>query len=1126
MTWQSGIAVNAAAVRAVNLERGSGGGEYILADRALALLRDIAANLSRPKASRAWNLVGPYGAGKSAFAQYLTRLLGAGAERESALQACAERDPVLADDFRKILGDTRGFCPILVTGAPEPLPGRFLSRLAAAADSFFAESGKKNPLPKTMFRAAREDSFAAAVKAMDAVNRAVVRAGGAGTLTVADELGKFLEHEAAAPGANSAYLMQSLAEHAAETGDGKAVLFGLLHQGFDRYAADLGRDTQNEWKKVQGRFDEVAFAEAPEQMARLVARAIVRSLGPDDEKKIRAAVSAPADAVCKSGILGGMPKRDARELLAACYPLHPAAALLLPLLSHSVGQNERTMFSYLGGGQAGGFAQAVSELQRPGDFIMPHRLYDYFVAGRPVAGASPLVQKRWAETVVAMDRLGDGPPELVRALKTVSLFNIVGARDNFAANDEMLAAVLGPGGKSALDELAKKSLVLRREYSGERRVWQGSDFDLDEAEREETENIGRVQAAEELNRRRVVPPIVAHKHAIETGNLRRLAPLFVDSGSWKKQPPRAGEPRLIVFLPRDANDGRVFHERLGGHFDGDDLRAVGDGVRALEGIFTARAALERIRAGRAELQSDPVAMRELKERVGDIALRGDRLARALVAPAPERRFQWRDQSLSVSTRRELQSGVSLVMDEVYRLAPRINNELINRDNPSPQAHAARKKLLLALRECGDRENLGIQKYPPEKAIYLSLFRKTGLHAKNPNGGWKLRAPDENDDPCNLAPAWKRVCEFIAAADENPTSLVGLDSVLRAAPYGMKKGVLPILYTAAILHDKDNIAVYEDGAYVPFFEGPHIERFLAKPESFRFQRVAVEGPRAELLAQYASVLTGKPAKKGGAVISAARPLAKFLADLPPYARQTETVGREARAFRKAIQHARSPHEMLFNDIPSALGFSGDAMLTRDQAARFAEKIAAVQRELQFAYPALRERFRGMLSRALELGESAAPDDIRADLSARAAELSAHTADPAGARNFLAHAADNRGDGAEWLTRMMTFLAAKPPEKWGDADESRAEFNLAANLRRTADLQSMLEFKARINGESTKLFDSKDGEPVAGARLPANLRPAYRDIAGKFNSLEADEKIAILAELWHNYGERDIRSPEKK
>ena len=43
----------------------------------------------------------------------------------------------------------------------------------------------------------------------------------------------------------------------------------LLHQAFDRYARDLASETRAEWAKVQGRFEDVAFLDAPGEILRL-----------------------------------------------------------------------------------------------------------------------------------------------------------------------------------------------------------------------------------------------------------------------------------------------------------------------------------------------------------------------------------------------------------------------------------------------------------------------------------------------------------------------------------------------------------------------------------------------------------------------------------------------------------------------------------------------------------------------------------------------------------------------------------------------------------------------------------------------------------------------------------------
>ena len=1133
MTWLDKITVNAASVRAVNLERDEGdGGDYIITERALSVLRSLANALSLEQAPAAWNIVGPYGAGKSAFARYVSRLLGPG-DREPALRICKERDSALADDFRRILGKSRGFCPVKIIGGPQSLPERMLARLSADSDNFFAICGEKNPLSETVFRAVPEKSFSAAGATLVKVNRAVVAAGGAGMLVIVDEMGKFLEHEAHSPAAASAHMMQWLGEYTAKPPPGKkaaqvgkTALLGLMPETSGRQR--LGRNLQDEWRKVQGRFQNVAYQVSPEAMLRLMARIVVRKLDAAAEKKIRAAISAPARAVWKTKILSGLKSPDAAiDLFAACYPLHPVAAVLLPLLSQKIGQSERTMFNFYGVEEEGGFVDCLRELHQPGDLIPPHRLYDYFIAGRPMGNVDLTIQRQWAEAADAVDRLGGDKPELHRVLKTVALFNLVKAQGAFAANSPMLSAVFGASAtQAALDELSAKSLVNYRKHMDAYRIWEGSDFDLDAAERAEAEKIERVNVASELNDLRVVPPIVAHKHAIQTGNLRRVTPVFADAENWSGLRKETDEPRLIIFLPRNAQDRKIFHDKIGGHFSGNDIRMVSESIEALESVLIEKQALVAVRKNNPEIHGDRVASLELKARLSAAIQRETRIVRDLTAPAPGRVFHWRGQTLPAATHRDIQSGISLVMDAVYDRAPEIVNELINRDNPSPQAHAARKKLLLALHECGDQKELGIEKYPPEKAIYFSLFQRTGLHHRGAKG-WRLHAPGEAvEDSCNLAPVWNCIREFIASADKNPASLVGLDSILQSAPYGMKRGVLPIVYIAALLQDRDNIAVYEDDAYVPFFEGPHIERFLAKPESFRVQRVALEGMRLELMAQYAEVISGKPSNSKGKVLEVARPLLQFFAGLPEYARQTQTVSPEAQSFRKSLQHARSPHEMLFDKIPAALGFSGDRMLTKTQAKSFMTKMVSVQRELQTAYQELRRRFAGMLAGILELDKQSPPDDIRAALSARAVKLISHTVDPEGAGNFLLHATDNRGDGEEWLTRMMTFLTGKPPQKWADADESKAEFNLANAFRRMSDLESLLEYKAQVNGAAAPALSRAGGKAARKIRLPARLRKAYGEVAATINSLEEGDKVAILAELWDNYGATKKHPLEKE
>ena len=76
---------------------------------------------------------------------------------------------------------------------------------------------------------------------------------------VVDELGKFLEFAAHHPDENDMFLLQLLAEATVGSAKPDLLLVTILHQAFDQYASGLRPVLRNEWAKVQGRFQDVAF---------------------------------------------------------------------------------------------------------------------------------------------------------------------------------------------------------------------------------------------------------------------------------------------------------------------------------------------------------------------------------------------------------------------------------------------------------------------------------------------------------------------------------------------------------------------------------------------------------------------------------------------------------------------------------------------------------------------------------------------------------------------------------------------------------------------------------------------------------------------------------------------------
>jgi hypothetical protein len=107
-----------------------------------------------------------------------------------------------------------------------------------------------------------------------------------GLLLIIDELGKFLENSAL-EGGEDIYFFQQLAE-AASRSNGNFVVVGILHQPFEAYASSLGRQTKDDWAKIQGRYIDIPLVAATDEVIELIGRSITKttSISLTEVKKI------------------------------------------------------------------------------------------------------------------------------------------------------------------------------------------------------------------------------------------------------------------------------------------------------------------------------------------------------------------------------------------------------------------------------------------------------------------------------------------------------------------------------------------------------------------------------------------------------------------------------------------------------------------------------------------------------------------------------------------------------------------------------------------------------------------------------------------------------------------------
>ncbi|MEZ4405721.1 MAG: hypothetical protein R3A52_04375 [Polyangiales bacterium] len=1020
---------------------------YVLTPLGKATLGRVLDGMEPGRAERAWSLTGPYGTGKSAFVVLLAQLLAAVSEdgTRRAIDEVRAGDVGLGGRVRRRRASGKGMLPVLVSGTYGPLIPPLLDAVERAVRETLRASARREALLGEVASARRSRAKGAdlnrrVVKVFESLCALACDRGGDGVLLIVDELGKTLEYAARGPGdADEVFLLQELAEAASRSGARPMVLVTLLHQSFDRYAKSLSAETRAEWSKVQGRFEDVAFVDAPGELLRLAARSLSRVSDRDPS------AFAPWDARADRAVALGMAPPEQRDLLAQLAPLHPTVALLLPSLCRGpLAQNERSLFGFLTSTADGAFGAFLAESADGAPTYTLDRLYDHLAATLGPAQYTHAAGRRWAAIDEALARLPtDEPAASARVLKAVGLLTLLGSRA-VRASREGLAFALDDGRDDpsevhqAIDRLAAASHLVYRRHSDAYALWEGSDIDLDahfDDARRRAPGFDEVSTL--LRERMVLRPWVARRHFFETGTLRHFDLSLRGAGGAREAEGDAGADGRIVYLVPEADESH------------DDLVAAATAAERSESVVygVPRDASEllssvgewfawdSVRGRVGALAGDPVARRELAARIHFASDRLEAAVQSCFGLLDGARVDWvYDGELRRwSGARELSRALSSVCDRAYPRSPVLRNELINRRALSSAAAAARRALIDAMVAKAGEARLGIEGAPPELSMYASFLAAGGLHRER--GGVVGFGPPPDDDPLRLRPAWDRVESFLDETEGGAQPLRALYDALRAAPVGMRDGPMPVLLFAVLLASPGEVALFEDGSFVPELSSATVERLLRQPGRFTLARYRVdEGRRAVLNAVASAIgIAGEPTPVG-----LARDVVRRVGQLPRYARNTRSVSPSALATRDAVLAARDPLKLVFDDLPKALGLPSVERGAAVDAAAFATSLASALGELSSAHRALLATVERKVAEALAVSGDGA--FLRAELASRAKRIQGIATDLR-LRAFLGRAVFAEGTHAEWLEGIAMVVGNRPPSEWTDGEMARFELGLA-------------------------------------------------------------------------------------
>ncbi len=993
---------------------------YLPSASTLEVIERFSAGQNGAKSGRMLSITGPYGSGKSTMAIFLNGLVSAENDEwktsHSILKTASFNVAKLISDTRKKIGiHKKGLIRCIVTARREPITVTILNALDNGARRYFGKYSKKDFSTAYILHQNIQDLKKNKIPSTrDIVKIITDMSKSAPMLIMIDEFGKNVEYFTTDETQQSdLFLLQELAEMSGKERKIPLSIITIQHMAFEEYAIGASTAQKQEWVKIQGRFEDIPFANSPDQTRILVSNTIQLDKETDNRRIIKKWAEDEAKYMQNLGIDSGFDS----NLIASCYPLDPLALEILPELCSRYGQHERTLLSFLsdaGKHTVATFIDEHSFEEKNPPTMGIDILYDYFISGTSMIHSSSANITRLLE-IETIIRDSHGLEDMeIKTLKSIGLLNLIGRSGYLRASQRLLDYAVGANTKQILKSLEKKSIITYRKYADEYRIWHGTDIDIAVNLDMHRKRYKKSSLSDMLQDTMNLEPIVAAKHSIETGTMRLFDQRFTFESPLKLDTNHDG---AIIYMTDNSAIPQC---------EKPIITVNTSNPADLQHAVIEVVAIRDILKNDKNVIADWVARRELEERLADAEILLDRAFVSTYGNTAKWSFQ--KDGKTVTQKGTPSEIVSRVCNTVYSQTPKIYNEMVNRTMLSSQGAAAKRRLICNMIEHVNKPKFGIEGYGPDRALYESILFKNKIHVLNAKLEWRLQDPTDE----TIVPVWNEIMKLLKSSKKR-VSVSQIYEMCKLPPFGIKDGILAIFVILILLIHKNNVALYEHGTYKPKILPEIAERMIKNPEHCELKYFKSTSSKKLLLE---TVINDLKINSEGSVLDVVGHLVVVVSSLTPYVKKTKKLDKHTLAVRDTVLNAIEPDTLLFESLPKALGFSPfDSRALQSDIVSFSKILAKSTNILQ-------NEFNKILLDIQKLLLDATGIDNREKISKTASVMLKSVSDQKMKVFLNAVSADVLEKDDDWIKYVSLSLTDVPPADWKDDQREMFENNLAA------------------------------------------------------------------------------------
>lgn len=948
-----------------------------------------------------------------------------------------------------------------------------------------------------------------------------------------DELGKTLEAVNRSEQNDDIYFLQQLAEFVNRS-QGKIVFIGILHQSFTAYARQAKKQIYNEWLKIQGRFIDCAITLSVDEQLYLISKVI--NISHSDKNITKQEASYQNIVASLVNNITENKNTDAAKLtqaLTQVFPLHPLVAVLLCQLSKKdFGQNQRSIFSFLMSAEPYGFSNYLKQTPiQEFHIYQPDELWDYIDSNLGNMILATDHAKSWLLAQMAVSRYQVRNDELaIRLIKTISLVSLLADDTGVHSDIPLLVAALQIKPKqikSLLSEFEASGLIFYSKFKQAYLLNEGSDFNLSKAIEERLPEIQQLPF-EQLKQ---FDPIIAKHHYQTTGSLRWMEVKLMPLNNGKLEDvfealAQSTDASLVgyfcVLLPTSEEEFEEANrkvEALSQQYPNFIITVVKKYATLIDLLKDLLAIKEILKTDR-HLINDTIARQETEAHLVYVEDKIHVYLQNLLTHSKwiNTNFDGQEKQLNSF---QVSSLASDIAEQQVSQAIDCNNELVNRNAPSPNAKGAIRELVKRMIENGKEPNLGIEKFPPEKAIYESILLKNGIHREYESGEYFYFDMPSKDS--SLYRIWQCANDYIAQQDGR---LITADEIYRewqAPPFGVKAGLCDILYIAYIISRSSDLANYIEGEYKPNLQYLLAEYLLKSPKCVGIREVShlknqqpwIYQLKDKLATEFCAYITDPISDEP---LPIAQALISVFDKLPSWLQRTNELEPNTKHLRNILKQSNDPNKLLFDDLPRFFDVTdsdeekADAIIKalKDMHSKYPDLVADLNRKLFLNLKIIQN------DEVNNLFDASDFESINNRANAIWKKSGDATLEPfiTRLRNYQGSPKDAEG--------LISLLAGnKPPKTWIDQDIQKALQQLS-NLSFSfleAEINSDIEptedrYKVSVIIKSPNIADQfqRNAHVVPESKkVIDNLTKQILELDG-FNKLDMNNKVATISELF--------------